>query len=161
MENEFQFELKKPVKYDVSGEVVEGTFITLFAPSYKQMDKCVPLKQAFFRVAASIQDNSEEEEMVKFSSGDATKKNEQDSKEDELTPEALISMLYQSEEDMIKILLYGIQLFKAPGIALIDGSVGMTQPLIEKMQQEDLENMLGAYMVNFILASALSKAESK
>lgn len=151
MNTELQFELTKPITYHAGGEDVEGAFVTLTAPSYKQMDKCVPLKQAFYRAAASMEDDSQE----------AGAQTNASAEESALTPEGLMSLFYQSKEDMVKIILYGVELFKSPGIAQLDGSVNMTQPMIEKISQDDLENMLGFYMVNFILASALSKAGSK
>ncbi len=151
MNTEFQFELTTPVKYHSSGEEVEGTFITLCVPSYKQMDKCVPLKQAFYRVAASVQDDESDTTNVSEASSDGS----------ELTPDTLLAMFYQSDEDMVKIILHGVELFKSPGIASIDGTVNMNHELMTKMSQDDLENMLGAYMINFILASALNKAQSK
>lgn len=150
MNTEFQFELTTPIKYHSGGEEVEGTFITLTAPSYKQMDKCIPLKQAFFRAAASINDSVEEANVEPNAPAEAAG----------MTPEGLIALFYQSEEDMVKVFLYGVELFKSSGVALVDGSVSMKQLLIEKMSQDDLENMLGRYMINFILASVLSKTES-
>lgn len=147
MNTEFIFELTTPVKYHSGGEEIEGTFITLYAPSYKQMDKCVPLKQAFYRAAASINDDSTE----------VVSAPETPSDDAEMTPEGLMGMFYQSDEDMVKIMLYGVELFKSPGIAKIDGTVNMTHPMIEKMSQDDLENMLGGLLINFILYSALNK----
>ncbi len=151
MNTEFQFELTKPIKYHAGGEEVEGAFITLTAPAYKQMDKCVPLKQAFYRAAAGIADDSEETVSETNASAD----------DPAMTSEGLMSLFYQSDENMLQIILYGVELFKSRGIAQLDGSVSMTQPIIEQMSQDDLERMLGQYMVNFILASALSKAGSK
>ncbi len=151
MNTECHFELSRPLKYHSGGEEVEGTFITLAPPTYKQMDKCVPLKQAFYRAASSITDDAVE-------AGTETNKSSDDT---QLTPDGLISLFYQSDEDMVKIVLYGVELFKSPGIAMVDGAANITQLLIEQMSQDDLENMLGRYMVNFILASALNKAGSK
>ena len=152
MNSEFQFELTQPIKYHANGDDVEATFVTLAAPSYKQMDKCVPLKQAFYRAAASMGDDSEDA---------VTTEVDVSPDKPSITPEELISLFYQSDEDMVKIVLYGVELFKVPSIAQVDGSVNMTQPLIEKLSQDDIENMLGQYMINFILASALSKTGSK
>lgn len=167
MNTEYQFQLTKPIKYHAKGDEVEGTFITLAPPSYKQMDKCVPIKQAFYRAAFSIDDGSGKvKEKANTTFDDKTNTSPDDetntSKNDEdMTPEGLVALLYQSDEDMVKILLYGVELFKSPGIAMLEGSVQVNQLIIQKMSQDDLENMLGRYMVNFILASALSKAGSK
>lgn len=152
MKSEFQFQLSTPVKYHAKGEEIEGSFITLKAPSYKQMDKCVPLKQAFYRVAAAASAAAED---------DTSPQEPTDSDSpSELDSDTLISMFYQSSEDMVKIILHGVELFKS-GIAQIDGSHDMKAHMIEQMSQDDLEQMIGCYMINFILASALNKQESK
>ena len=53
----------------------------------------------------------------------------------------------------MKIFLHGAELLKSQGIAKIEGVEKMTGPIVGKLAQEDLEEMLGAYLVNFILAS--------
>lgn len=141
------YQLKTPLNYHSRGEEVEASFITLFAPSYKHMDKTVPLKQAFYRAAAAIEGGTVEQESTDTDTPD---------NDAGLTPDMAVAMLYQSNEDMVKIFLYAAELFKAPGIAKIEGSEKMTGAIIEKLSQDDLENMLGTYLVNFILASVLN-----
>lgn len=151
MSNEFIFELTTPIKYHdtTEGVEVEASFITLFAPTFKVMERTAPLKQSFFRAMASLQDDEKEQEP----------KNQ--GEEQELTPEALISLLYQSDEDMFKVLLHAVALFRTKGVAKVQGTVDLNALLIEQLGQDQLEEMLGQYMVNFILASVLSNQKKK
>lgn len=147
MKTEIIYELKTPLKYHSNGEEAEASFITLYAPSYKHMDKTVPLKQAFYRAASALKDETVEQEDTDTEVPD---------NDAGATGSMAVDMLYQSTEDMFKICLHAAELFKAPGIAKIEGSEKMTGPILEKLSQDDLEQMLGAYLVNFILASALN-----
>lgn len=152
MKTDVIYQLKTPLNYHSRGEEVEASFITLFAPSYKHMDKTVPLKQAFYRAAAAIEGETVEQESTDTDTPD---------NDAGLTPDIAVAMLYQSNEDMVKIFLYAAELFKAPGIAKVEGSEKMTGAIIEKLSQDDLENMLGTYLVNFILASVLNGRKKK
>lgn len=143
-EKEIKIELKTNLPYAYKGEKLEGTFITLIAPAYKQFEYCVPLKQMVFRVMAKMADSSD---------GDT---NDETDSESALKGRDLISMMYQSDEDMIKFLLYGERLLLS-GIAQVEGCEKLTTPLRKSMDSEDFENVLGEYIVNFILASVLSR----
>ncbi len=148
MTTEIQFTLSKPLEYAHNGEPKETQFITLNEPSYKNIEKCVPLKQAFFRVAAEIADSQTVEENTGAS--DAV-----------MSADDVVMMFYQSSEDMLKVILQAVELFKSPNIALAGGEEKLTTKIIEDMGQDDLERMFGKYMCSFILASVLNKAENK
>lgn len=145
MSTEFQFELSKPLSYAHKGEQKETEFITLYEPSYENMENCVWLKQAFLKAATAIADSQTADESSEASASD-------------LTGDNIIAMFYQSDEDMFKVILHGVELLKMKGIALLGGQEKLTTPLISKISNIDIENMIGDYMVNFILASVLDKA---
>ena len=142
MENEFIFNLNSPVKYHSGGEEVDGTFITLYAPSKKQMKHNISLKEAFFKSVANQKSDGSSENKI----SDQQKMNGLD----------LIDLLYLSGTDMHCVLLSASELFKS-GVAKIDGSAGLTQPIIDIIPQDELEAMTGEYMVNFTLASFLKR----
>ncbi len=148
METEFRFTLSKPIKYAHGGADQESDFITLHEPSYKHMDKCIPLKQAFFRAGAQLADND---------SGDA---GPSDGESTDMTAENLMSMFYMSDEDMVKIMLHAVELFKMPGIAMAGGEQQLKAPMIDTMSNEDLEKMTGEYILNFIVASVLKNLQN-
>lgn len=144
MNTEFQYELTTPIKYHSGGEEVEGAFITLYAPSKKQMKNNIVLKEAFFQAVDSQQDT--------VSSGKTI------AEQEKLSGVDLIDLLYISGTSMHPVLLSATELFKS-GVAKIEGSVSLTQPILDELSQDDLEAMTGEYMVNFTLASFLKRRE--
>lgn len=144
MDNEFNFNLSSPAKFHSGGEEVDGTFITFYAPSKKQMKHNIALKEAFFKAVAAQEGGTSSENKI----SDQKKLNGLD----------LIDMMYISGTDMHCVLLSASELFKS-GVAKIEGSVNVTQPIIDSITQDDLEAMTGEYMVNFTLASFLKRRE--
>lgn len=144
MENikEFDYPLTTGIDYAKGGEQVEGVFIKLIPPSSKQLTHCAMLKQSFIRAITEQAKDAAESD-----------KSESDV---EISGQDIIYLLYGSASvDMGKILLSAIELFKS-GVALIDGEVKLTKPLLDEMSNDDLEGMLGEYLANFILKSVLS-----
>ncbi len=145
MNTEFQFELNTPVKYHSGGEEVDGNFITLTAPSKKQMKNNIALKEAFFKAVSAQETQTSSESKI--------------SEQPELTGVDVIDMMYISGVPMHSVLLSATELFKS-GVAKIDGTVSLTQPILDEINQDDLEAMTGDYMVNFTLASFLKRRET-
>lgn len=140
--NTFNYELKSPFDYDHKGNVVEAQFITLRAPSSKEISETADLKQAFFRAlpkdSTSTGDESEEGSL------------------DDLNGDAIMMMIAISPDVTLKtVLLCARELFKI--VATVDGEERMTVPLLDKIDPEDLETMVGEYYLNFVLASWLKK----
>ena len=54
------------------------------------------------------------------------------------------------------VLLTARELFTS-GLAMVEGEVKLTKPIMDEMSQDDLEAMTGEYLANFTLASALQK----
>ena len=142
MESEFIYELIAPIKYHSVGEDKDGTFITLYAPSKKQMQHNIILKSGFFRSVASQENNASSEDKI--------------SDRPKLVGTELIDMMYSTDTDMHKILLSASELFKS-GVAKVEGTEKVTQPILDKLSQDDLEAMTGEYMINFTLASFLKR----
>ncbi len=140
---EITHDLIKPFNYTPknSGEEVEAQFVALPEPSVNQLLACSTLKQAFMRVIAN---NAQDDEAPS------------DTPEDSSVPmhERIINALYASSDtDMGKLLLSAKELFKSVG--LLDGEKKMTAVLVDSLCIQDLEQMTGKYMENFILASVL------
>jgi len=146
LKTEIEFVLSKPVPYAHGGEQVEATSVVLIAPSQKQLQHTAILKQGFFQAINSVSESS-----------NATSQPE---KQEEMTGEDLLSMMYMAKDvDMTQILLAARELFKS-GVAKLDGVQDLNLPLIEKISADDFEKMVGEYLINFILASALKKLKS-
>lgn len=142
--SEVQYELKKSFDYAYKGENQTASFITLFAPNYKQMGNFTPIKQAFTaaitEVTADLDPEAAKDEAAKDDTG--------------VTAAAAMQLMYRWTGDLTKIFLYAEQLFKS-GAAMIDGEIKLTTPLLEKMDMVDVEGLLGEYIANFIAASLM------
>ena len=145
--SEHIYELKHPFKYANKGEQVDASFITVFAPTFKQIDKVAPIKQAFTIAIDEL--NSDD---VKI---------EEDKKEEDsgITPTMVLQLLYRANADVTKVFLHARELFKS-GAALIDGESSLTIPLMDKMSLDDFEGVLGVYIANFIVPSLMDGTEN-
>lgn len=138
--SEYQYELKHLLEYSTKdGEMAKAQFITLSAPSFKQLSHVAPIKQAFMAALTEI------------ASGDADKDAEA---EDTVTAAQVMSVLYCWSGDMTKILLHAAELFKS-GAALVEGEAKLTQPLLDKIHYDDFDGLVGAYIANFIAPSLM------
>ena len=144
---EFNYDLVEKFKYALKGEEAEASFITLQAPSSKNMKECSFLKQAFFRSLPK-----EKEEISSVLKDEA--------KDKKITGDEIMMLIVMSENvDLINVLITARELF-ASGVALVDGETKVTKPILDSIKQDDLEAMVGAYMANFILASSIARMEN-
>jgi len=141
----YRFILDKPFKYGTkSGDQDSASWIELRPPTTRNSRECSALKQAFFRAA----NESESEE------GGPT---EIDGDARGPQGEGIIAVMAMSTEvDLPEIMEVARKLFSS-GVAQVDGETKLTTRLIESMSQDDFERMLGEYLVNFTLASALAR----
>ena len=140
--SEVQYELKNPFDYAYKGNQQAASFITITAPTFKQMDKVTPIKQAFTAAIAEV-------------TADVATTSDDDSKADAeaVTGAQAIQLMLRWSGDMVKINIYAQQLFKLA--ALVDGETDLTAPMIDKMSLNDFEGLLGAYIANFIMPSLM------
>lgn len=144
---EFNYELSEPIQYAHNGNPVEASFITFKAPSSKQIDLCADLKQYFFQAL---------KEGEELSAGKAV--GNADNKDLELTGSDIMSLLSMSTKVKLRsVILTAKQLFKVKGIAMLDGSVNINELHFNEMDPDEIQDMIGEYLVNFILASVLKK----
>ncbi len=145
---EYDFYLGVPLSYSSGSAQQDATFIRLFAPSSKVSRECSALKQAFLRA------------VPKDMNADAKAK-AQAAEADKLTGPDVIQILAMSADvDLPDALEIGRQLLLAPSISKVEGDTKLTRALLDRLDQEDFENMVGEYLVNFTLASALSKTKT-
>jgi hypothetical protein len=144
---EFEYILKTKFGYASKGETAEATFITLFAPTSKTTRQCAALKQAFFRAMGEQEGGGGEEQT--------------DSSFDIEGSDVMALLAMSKNVDLPDVIDISKQLFKMPGIALVDGETKLGESLIDRMSVDDIEDMLGEYMINFILASSLKRLREK
>ncbi len=143
----FKYVLTTSFKYDFKGDRQDAAFIELHAPTSRHSRECAALKQAFFGSAAGI--------------GGDEPKSKKDKEDVSITGQEVIAMLAMSPAvELADVMDTGISLFTNKGVALVDGEVNLNKQLLERMRQDDLEAMLGEYLVNFTLASYLAQMKT-
>lgn len=143
---EINVPLTTQVKYHNKGEDAEAQFIMMAAPTSKNMVECAIIKQCFTQAAVAVSKDAE---------GSSSDKEDKD--DSGVNPKDIIQMMFASTTDMNKLWVSAKVLFK--DVVLFEGEVKASVPLIDKISIDDLQNMLGEYLVNFIAASMLSGAK--
>jgi hypothetical protein len=144
--SEVRYELKSQFEYANKGLNEKASYILLKAPTSESIDDASDLKEYFFRAIEGMSSKSDSQQSSDDSSIDA---------------EQMILTLSMSKEVKLKeVLKTARRLFIESKCALVDGEVPLHQGTIDKISIEDFEGMVGEYLVNFILASALGKMES-
>ncbi len=148
LKTEHEVVLTSLVKYSHAGESLEATSVLLIAPSANQLKNTVSLKQYFFQAITSMDDGKEGDDKAKAKAKDI-----------EMDGGAVMSMMYMSKIDMNDLFDDAKKLLTS-GVAKLDGKEPLTDALIEKISVNDYEKIVGEYLVNFILASALDMMKS-
>lgn len=144
--NQIQFTLTTPVKFSFEGEDTDGTFITLTEPSIKQLKYVAAFKKAFFQCAEKASSGVDTDSDQVKDTGDKEK----------VTSEIIMALLYAHYPDMEQLFNIARKLFMSIGIAKVEGLSDFNQSVYDTMSIDDFENMIGTYLVNFILRSALN-----
>jgi hypothetical protein len=135
---EARYELKHPFQYAYKGNMETASFVVMSAPTYRQIDAIAPLKQAIMQAASDVADGSTQPESA--------------SEPTEITGAMIIGVLYQSKNDMAKIMQQAATLLKS-GVCLIDGSEPFANGTLNKLDMVDFEGIVGEYLANFIMPS--------
>ncbi len=144
---EFEFPLTTPISYARGGSQEEAQFILLKAPSSRNSRQCAALKQAFWR---SVNPDRGQE------GGNETDASAV------ITGQDVVTMISMSQVvDLADVLDVAKDLFTKGKVAQVDGEVPLTRPLIDEMSQDDVEAMVGEYLVNFTLASSLAQMKAQ
>lgn len=141
---EVRFVLRVPFDYAVRGQSAQAQFVTLRAPTSRNYREAAALKQAFFRSVPKDSDAA-------ASTGP----------QPEITPKDVVDLIAASQAVNFEDVLDVAKRLFTSGVAQVDGEVKLTGPLLDSMDQEDFELMLGAYLVNFTLASTLAAAKTR
>lgn len=136
----FEFMLSSPITYSSGGEHKEGQLLVLTAPTNKQHELRIKLKQAFQRAIMSLQKSGA------FDGADA----KADAKEkDEVDGDAVASVLFASDIDMVQVHSDFKRLLLS-GVCKVEDAEAMTQHLYDQMTGADTDKLLGQYMAVFI-----------
>lgn len=142
---EFEYVLQQPIDYDIKGERETAQMILLKAPTSRNSRECAALKQAFWRSADREGTSTEDKEVDVDIKGQ----------------DVIVMLAMSTKTDLADVMDIAHRLFTKGKVAFVDGEVPLTKPLLENMSQEDVEAMLGEYLVNFTLASSLAQMKAK
>ena len=143
LKSEYDYQLLVPFSYASGGEQVEASTIKLTAPAAKHRRACGMLKQAFFHACQ------------RETSGQEATGNE------EITGQDIVETLISSDKVKFEDVLDVMAGLLVAGVAKVDGEVKMNKHMLDNLNQEDLEGMLGEYLANFTLASSLAQMKEK
>lgn len=140
----FDFTLSGPISYQATGENTQASMLELTAPSVKNRKKVAKLKQGFMRVINDLPETQKKEaqEQAEKEKG----KSEAPDPQEILTLIQMGAVEYDEYIDIFVSLLVS-------GICKIEGEVAMTQLIADKISFQDMEKLMGEYLVNFILVS--------
>ncbi len=152
IKTKFKYTLKVPFQYaSGSGDVTDAEFILLKAPTSRNTKQCAALKQGFFRAMREQVVASAESQAPSDMEGAG-----------ELEGDDILSVMYMAKQvNMEDLMGVARELFQSPGIALVDGEHKLKTAMLDRLSAEDFEGMLGEYLANFTLASALAKLKDK
>lgn len=143
MPTEFQYTLAESFEYAHAGNPEEAQFITMRAPSAKNVAQVAPIKQAFTRAVQDAQQRYAGQE-----TGD---------EDSELDGQSIMAMIEGAGEDMAVVTAHFQQLFVKSGLFLVDGEEKLTVPLVDSMGIHDFYGLAGDFLKNFIVASLMGK----
>lgn len=146
--NDLNVKLSTPFEYDSKGEVVDATFVSITSPTAKHIHLTATLKQAFQVAAMKIHD----------SKGDDEKEEKEDKDDSKISPSDAMALIYAGGDAIdIKVVMASGRELLTSGLVLVEGEEKLTKPLCDKLSQDDFEEIIGTFLVNFIVASLLKK----
>lgn len=130
------------MEFSHGGDMVTGNSITFYAPKPNQRKKTTVLKQMFFRALPKSGD---------VATGDASPADDEDIKGKDI-----LFLIAQSDADYPQFIEVGRSLV-CDKVGKVDDVEYLTTSLADKLDIDTLESMIGEYVANFIVRSALAK----
>lgn len=159
--------LSTSIKYAYEGALVDAQFIEMSRPTARQIHLTSIIRSIFqsnmMEQTQKMQDFSkvfEAMETIKNEKAEADKKLSAEGKEptkekDEmLAPNECVTILYSNQDRVEKLVITFTELLRS-GLFKIDGEVPLTKPLIDSIDSDDFDNLLGSFVSNFTYASMI------
>lgn len=135
-------ELGSSIKYsNGSGTEVECNFIELLEPTGKVSAICCAIESLVQSGIMKMADS----DLFKNVGTDAVKKDD----DEKMDADSILAVMNSSGVDMDKIVLHFRDLFKV--VAMMGGEKPLTIPRMDDMSHKDFKNMMGEYIVNFVM----------
>ncbi len=148
MDNKFEYVLKSPIKYASRGEQVLGYKISGQAPTGRVRNQLVEIKQMFIKAITGLQKSSNDvaPEAVNQGAKKDEESNAMDSKQ-------IMMALYVSDIDVAKFQNIVRDMFIHGQLLKVDNEVVLTSTLIDQLELDEFENIIGGYLQSFLLPS--------
>lgn len=158
---EFEFNLLSPIEYHAGGRAASAQALRVKAPTFKSSSYVAPIKQAIL-ISAKAQANAmSEEERAKLMTqyNDAQKKAKEETPSETTAAEKheaevqySISLLAGCSDVSLDTVLKAFAKLLSEGTAFIDdeSKTPLTMDLINRFSYEDVERLLGEYIVYFL-----------
>lgn len=148
---ELEFELSEMIqihhadKQSGTSEILDTNKLILKAPSYNTYDERIRLRQGYMQAVKALQSTIKDNVPDQSDSDGDTN--------DKITGEVVINVLYMSDIEMVPYM----KIFEALllNVCYVDGKVQLTKTILNKIDLDDLERMLGEYIANFIIPSSM------
>jgi len=144
---EIRHTLEVPFEYSLRGQMASAEFITLKPPTAKNRNECAKLEQAFMR---ALPDPTAMTDDQRESAWEAAA----EVSEDPTASEALATIAMSPSSDLSEVMEVSRKLFLAD-VALIDGENKLNSNALDRMDLDDFKELVGKYLVGFILRFAL------
>lgn len=153
LKKEFEFTLTTPIEFHAAngGSVHQGTFLTVKAPSNKQLKDVTKIRQALYKTLFDSEINKHKE-------SDLKKENVID--DEETGSSGMLVMILSSINDANE-LYECFRRILLSGCCKINDEVIFTETLYEKMSEEDCANLLGRYVYNFFMLSVMRMSKKR
>lgn len=149
MKKEIEYILSEPIKYHHKGQELETDKLILYSPSANQRKNAFKLAQLLSRALKSC-----------MSLADMNKNRESINDDTEMDANAIVNLILMSDieiEEFINI----FEMLLLNGIAKLDGQENLTKTLIDRLSFDDLKNLLGEYIANFLSFSGTTQMKNK
>jgi len=145
--DEIRHTLLVPFEYTLKGQMATAEFITLQPPTTKNRNECAKLEQAFMRALPDASNMTEEQrERARSAAPEVSV--------DPSPSEALATIAMSPTSDLSEVMEVARKLFLAD-VALIDGEHKVNSAALDRMDMDDFKDLVGKYLVGFILRFAL------
>ena len=162
LSKEFQVKLDTPISYAYEGEMVEAQFILVKKPTVKNMSLISPISSIY---QTNLQDwianidgldetLEKAREIVDLDKAKKKAAGEEEEKDEEekMSWDDALKIAYKNPDNVVKLTSCFSELLRN-GLFLLDGVQKLTVPLIDEMDSDDFEKLLGSFIVNFTHAS--------
>ena len=135
----FDFTLSEPIDYQAKGENTKASLLELSAPAVNNRKKVAKLKQGFMRVINGLKNPDAK-------GAEGKKSNEK------VKPEEILALIQMGAIEYDEYMDIFVSLLVS-GICKVEGEVDITQHMVDKISFEDMERLMGEYLINFIIGS--------